>query len=157
MLFDDQITDEFWTNESDEWYTPRWLLESLGEFDLDPACGPRCLTSTARVKYPCNGLDLPWQGRVWLNPPFSNVTAWSKRMIQHNNGIMLVFGRTDAKWMHNALKASGGFFMFLGRVQFYCPSRPSSRCPLGCVLLPFGEGNKEAILKAGFKGMWLSC
>lgn len=27
------------TNNNDEWLTPRWLLELLGEFDLDP-CSP---------------------------------------------------------------------------------------------------------------------
>ena len=27
----------------------------------------------------CDGLDLPWAGRVWCNPPFSDVWAWIEK------------------------------------------------------------------------------
>lgn len=87
--------------KSVEWYTPAWVFEELGlEFDVDPA-SPHDMESQvpAKVKYTIfdNGLKKPWNGKVWLNPPYGPKTAvWIRRMIQHNNGIALVFSRTDA-------------------------------------------------------------
>lgn len=50
-------------NASDEWYTPREIIEALGEFDLDP-CAPMhplwptaksCTTSRTMVLYKTGG------------------------------------------------------------------------------------------------------
>lgn len=60
-------------NSTDEWYTPKEILEALGPFDLDP-CAPLVpLWNTAAVMYNKNddGLSKQWSGRVWLNPPYS--------------------------------------------------------------------------------------
>ena len=35
-------------NASDEWYTPREIIEALGEFDLDP-CAPQLVLPTPMV------------------------------------------------------------------------------------------------------------
>ena len=58
---------------SDEWYTPKEVLKALGRFDLDPCAPVRPLWPTAEVMYDrnMNGLSLKWEGRVWLNPPYS--------------------------------------------------------------------------------------
>ena len=60
------------THYSDEWYTPPTVPQSLGVFDLDPAAAPML---HAREKWGpgVDGLAREWQGRVWLNPPYSNV------------------------------------------------------------------------------------
>ena len=53
-------------NASDEWYTPREIIEALGEFDLDP-CAPMhlfglpqksCTTSRTMVLYKIGGANL---------------------------------------------------------------------------------------------------
>ncbi len=61
------------------WETPRELLQILysvfGRFDLDP-CSPtdnhRAASVRARVYYTASddGLNLPWHGKVFLNPPY---------------------------------------------------------------------------------------
>ena len=58
---------------SDEWYTPKEILDALGKFDLDPCAPIRPLWPTAEVMYDQNidGLSQIWEGRVWLNPPYS--------------------------------------------------------------------------------------
>jgi hypothetical protein len=67
----------------DDYYTPGPLVqavrEGMGGIDLDPASHvlankmhgiPRIYTEST------NGLERPWTGRVWLNPPFANWKAW---------------------------------------------------------------------------------
>lgn len=64
-------------NSTDEWYTPKEIIDALGEFDLDPCAPMRPLWRTARVMYnkEQDGLKQEWEGRVWLNPPYSRPTS----------------------------------------------------------------------------------
>lgn len=84
-------------NSTDEWYTPKEIIDALGEFDLDPCAPMRPLWRTARVMYnkEQDGLKQKWEGRVWLNPPYSRPTIehFITRMVEHNNGIALLFNR----------------------------------------------------------------
>ena len=52
------------TDASDEWYTPRWILDQLGEFDLDPCAATNPPWPTARTMYDRNadGLSRRWGG-----------------------------------------------------------------------------------------------
>lgn len=81
-------------NSTDEWYTPKGIIDALGEFDLDPCAPMRPLWRTARVMYnkEQDGLKQKWEGRVWLNPPYSRPTIehFITRMVEHNNGIALL-------------------------------------------------------------------
>lgn len=55
----------------DEWLTPPEILRALGEFDLDP-CAPVVRpweTAARHYTVQDDGLALPWEGRVWCNPP----------------------------------------------------------------------------------------
>lgn len=63
-------------NSTDEWYTPKEIIDALGEFDLDSCAPMRPLWRTARVMYnkEQDGLKQKWEGRVWLNPPYSRPT-----------------------------------------------------------------------------------
>src|SRR5881394_1418054 len=60
--------------DPDTWLTPRYILDQLGAFDLDPCSAEQtpnwteaklCLTKME------DGLALRWRGRVFMNPPFS--------------------------------------------------------------------------------------
>lgn len=81
------------SRETDERYTPAWIFAALGEtFDLDPASPPLGVSqvpASAVWTKEDDGLTQPWEGFVWLNPPFSNATAWADRFIAHGNGIWL--------------------------------------------------------------------
>lgn len=57
-----------------EWYTPQYIIEALGgKFDLDP-CAPFIEWHTANKCFTkeIDGLSMVWEGRVFLNPPYSN-------------------------------------------------------------------------------------
>lgn len=86
---------------SDDYWTPKWLFDALGiEFDIDVACppdGPPHTPATRWFTQETNGLAQPWEGRVWMNPPFSSTNDWAYRFMEHKNGICLVpMGKT--KW-----------------------------------------------------------
>jgi phage N-6-adenine-methyltransferase len=68
---------------SDEWPTPPWLVDQyaaeFGPFDLDPATTPGSAKAPAYFTEEDNGLTQPWKGRVWLNPPYSQVGKWMSK------------------------------------------------------------------------------
>jgi hypothetical protein len=87
--------------------TPKYIFDALKiHFDLDPAHPP------FETNVPCkryytetdDGLSKPWEGLVWVNPPFSASTPWIDKFIEHGNGIMLTqLSRSKAYlrlWQH---------------------------------------------------------
>ncbi|MBF2051936.1 MAG: ParB N-terminal domain-containing protein [Candidatus Sericytochromatia bacterium] len=63
---------------NNEWYTPAQFVEAarvvMGSIDVDPASSEIAnQTVKAKIFYTAetNGLDKPWPGNVWLNPPYS--------------------------------------------------------------------------------------
>jgi hypothetical protein len=84
----------------DEWLTPPEIVRSLGLFDLDPCSPVKRPWDTALRHFTVNddGLSLPWEGRVWLNPPYGKQTdKWMERMAGHERGTALIFARTETK------------------------------------------------------------
>lgn len=78
---------------SDDYLTPRWVFDMLDlTFDLDVAAPPWETHVPAARKFTKadDGLSQIWEGRVWMNPPYSAATAWVHRFIQHGNGIALL-------------------------------------------------------------------
>lgn len=43
------------TVSSDEWYTPKWMIDALGPFDLDPCSPKQSPFDTASVHWKCQG------------------------------------------------------------------------------------------------------
>src|SRR5258708_276631 len=70
--------------------SPRWIIDALGPFDLDPcAADPRpwdC--AEINLTQADAGLRGSWTGRVWLNPPFDRyqVGKWIRRLAEHGHG-----------------------------------------------------------------------
>lgn len=101
-----------------EWYTPGKYLEAaravMGGIDLDPAsCAEANETVQAGRYYTQeeNGLLLPWSGRVWCNPPYtqirpgkSSIKAWVEKLIasyrlgQVSEAVCLVPNDPSTRW-----------------------------------------------------------
>ena len=81
-------------NENNEYYTPKWVFNSLNvNFDLDvcaPTGGVEWIPAAAWFDETMDGLQQNWHGFVWCNPPYSNPTPFINKFIEHANGIMLV-------------------------------------------------------------------
>lgn len=109
---------------TDIWLTPKLIIDILGPFDLDPACPYKMPWKTAnymvRQSNPDEcGLILDWSGRVWCNPPFSNILPFAKKMIAHGNGIMLTPAKsTDSEWGQAILSTADVIFFKKRRISF---------------------------------------
>jgi len=110
-------------NATVDWYTPQWVFTNMGiSFDLDP-CAPKGGVPWIPAKHhyalPDDGLTLPWNGRIWCNPPYGKYTgAWLERMNKHRNGMALVFARTDTKWFHESVVKADAILFLKGRIAF---------------------------------------
>lgn len=149
--------------KSVEWYTPKWVFDSLGlSFDLDPASPHDMETMVpASTKFTVfdNGLKRPWFGRVWLNPPYGPKTGvWIRRMAEHANGIALVFSRTDASWCQDAMRSASAMLFVAGRIEFI-PGKENahkkSRCGAGTVIFAWGPECVDALRNLSDRGIFI--
>lgn len=137
---------------SDEWYTPQSLVRSLGKFDLDPCAGP-CNHAAENVRPGDCGLSMKWRGRVWLNPPYREISRWLERMIAHGNGILLVNARPETNWFQNTAAHATALFFPKGRIKFERPDGGDKNPPVGSCLMAFGKRNALALAKCGLPGL----
>lgn len=100
------------SSASDEWYTPPETLELarlvLGGIDLDPASNDlaqRWIQAGTYYTQNDDGLSLPWEGRVWLNPPYGVQTGqWTQKATESldsgsvTEAIILVRPAAGAAW-----------------------------------------------------------
>jgi hypothetical protein len=115
-------------SETSEWWTPPFIFDSLNcQFDLDPCSpGPGHWVPANRVyTIEDDGLVQPWEGLVWMNPPFggrNGQVPWLKKFMIHGNGIALVSALTSSGWFHDwATKAET--LVFPAREDQVHPSR----------------------------------
>jgi DNA N-6-adenine-methyltransferase (Dam) len=131
--------------------TPRWIIEALGPFDLDPcAADPRpwdC--AKGNLCEADDGLRHSWGGRVWLNPPFDRykVAGWIARLGEHGRGTALLHARTETEWFRICWSKASAFLFMPQRLTFVkpdgtlCTTRSGERANSGAppVLVAFGD------------------
>jgi hypothetical protein len=109
--------------QSDVWLTPPHIIEVLGPFDLDPASPVERPWPTATKHYTPieDGLKQPWQGTIWLNPPYGlQIGEWLARLREHGDGFALIFARTETKSFFDNVWGGADAILFLkGRIAFY--------------------------------------
>lgn len=146
------------------WLTPPHILKALGEFDLDPcACCPPRPWDTAKVHYTIDddGLSKDWgnNNRVWINPPYGNEAInWLKKLSEHNNGITILFARTETKMFFDYVWPCASSLLFLkGRLTFCradgTPGKTNSGGP--SVLISYGKENALSLRDCGLPGKWI--
>lgn len=146
--------------ETDEWLTPPEIFSSLGEFNLDP-CSPhpdRRPWPTAKNHFhkEMDGLSQNWQGRVWLNPPYSReAVKWLRKLAKHGNGIALIFARTETSWFFESVWSKADAILFFkGRLYFHRVDGTRARANAGApsCLVAYGENNVAALENCGLTG-----
>ena len=146
---------------TDEWYTPKEIIDSLGKFDLDPCAPISPLWQTAKIMYnkSDDGLTKEWEGRVWLNPPYSKPLMWQfvEKLSEHGNGIALLFSRCDSHKFQDIIFAKATGMMFLrNRIKFFRPDGTRGDSPgCGSILIAFGEENAEVLRTCDLTGKYV--
>lgn len=141
------------------WLTPPEIVEALGPFDLDPCAAPSPRpwpTAAMHFVETDDGLQMPWHGRVWCNPPFGKHTAaWLERMALHGNGIALTFARTETEMFQRWVWPYAALVMFLAkRPHFHLPdgSRAKGNSGGPICLIAYGDDNAYALDRSGLPG-----
>jgi len=151
-----------------EWYTPQEYIESarrvMGAIDLDPASSE---VAQERVKAGAfftiedDGLLQPWQGRVWLNPPYAQPAIqhfMEKVTGEHLKGairqaIVLTHNYTDTRWFHIGVSGASAICFTRGRIGFLNPEGKKAAPTQGQAFFYYGESTaafREEFSKYGF-------
>ena len=143
-----------------EWYTPPSVFEALNtEFDLDtcsPEGGIPWIPAKKYLTKKEDGLVTPWDGFVWCNPPYGKATAvWLEKMQKHNNGIALVFSRTDCKWFHDYVATADVILFKKGRISFIDihGNKGDSGAGNGSIFIGYGVKAKQVLQESNIEGV----
>jgi phage N-6-adenine-methyltransferase len=100
-------------SDENEWYTPARYLDAarevLGGIDLDPASSEEAnkrVRATSLWTADDDGLEQPWHGHIWLNPPYGGLAEkFTQRLVAEHAAasieaaVLLVNAHcTDTKW-----------------------------------------------------------
>lgn len=160
----DSRTQKNKTVSSDEWYTPKWIIDALGPFDLDP-CSPAVRpfdTATVHWTKEQDGLMMPWgkkeDVRVWLNPPYSRplIGLFVEKMAVHDNGIALLVNRQDnVMWQEVIFPTAVSMIFMRHRVKFLTPDGKASSPFFGSCLVAWGKHNDDVLRHCGIEGKYV--
>jgi DNA N-6-adenine-methyltransferase (Dam). len=116
------------TSLKDVWQTPDEVLTMLGEIDLDPCAGldtNHGETNFRNITH--DGLESDWFGRVFVNPPFSEKSAWLEKSIEERENTECIFvltpDSTDTiSWWHEYIASEADYIWFSeGRISYVVP------------------------------------
>lgn len=126
-----------------EWYTPPEYIEAaravMGSIDLDPATSDIANKTVQASHYytvEMNGLEKPWFGNVWMNPPYSSdkIGAFIDKLVaerpNYDNAIVLVNNATETAWFTKMIGIASAVCFPHGRIKFIDTQGKSSGAPL---------------------------
>jgi ParB family chromosome partitioning protein len=128
------------TGES-EWYTPPEYIAAalavMGGIDLDPASTAIANDIVGAALYYTeddDGLTRPWEGRLWLNPPYAQPACdrFVARLAREWDGgtikaaCALVNNATETGWFQQAAGRASAVCFPRGRVKFWHPDREAT-------------------------------
>lgn len=135
--------------------TPPELFDPLNErfgFTLDVAASAHNAKCPRWYGIEADGLEQPWLGRVWCNPPYSNLYAWTcKAWLEWGTGrtelivMLLPANRPEQDWWHDQIEPYRDrpgrplrVEFLRGRRRFILPGQtevlPNQRPPFGVCL-----------------------
>jgi phage N-6-adenine-methyltransferase len=132
-------------------------LTGVRHFDLDVAASRQNALAADFFDARFSGLERGWWGRVWCNPPYSEIRPWvEKAEAEHRRGrtlaivMLLPANRTEQGWWQDLIepgRRSGelGVWFLRGRRRFdrpgWTPPAKGDRPPFGlCVIRWGGKG-----------------
>lgn len=140
----------------DEFYTPRWLLELVGDVTVDPCWSPDSCVRPDRaidVRSGRDGLVERWIETpfdvAFANFPFSNGAAWlakgaaeGARCEQMRGGVVVLLGPAypgDGPWARHVWPSVRAVGYLDGRIEFHRPDGTLEQKGRGHALMVFGD------------------
>lgn len=139
---------------TDEWYTPSYVFDALGcIFDLDVASPePPNPWIPAHRFITADSLTSPWDGFVWMNPPFggrNGLVPWLDKFFSHGNGVALTPDRTSAPWWQTYATKADCILFVAGKIKFIgADGKPGNSPAQGTTLMAIGERGCAALRQA---------
>lgn len=125
------VTSSAKTGGSDNWSTPSVVFAAIQRrfagvsgFNLDAAASKDNAKCLHYYDEALNGLEQPWRGNVFINPPYSGVADWIAKGLKEyrerriDKAVFLVPARTDTRWFHTAVVNCADVFLLKGRIKF---------------------------------------
>ena len=142
--------------DTQSWITPKWIIDALGPFDLEPCAADPRPWDCAKRNYTHAGLSQLWVGRVWLNPPFHRyeVARWVRALAQHGEGTALLHARTEAAWFEPVWEEARSILFLAERLYFHYPdgTRAEANSGAPACLCAFGEEDHKRLAVSGIAG-----
>jgi site-specific DNA-methyltransferase (adenine-specific) len=138
----------FYSSKTDMWATPQDFFDALDaefHFTLDARAVKENAKCEAYYTPEQDGLDQPWTGRVWCNPPYGrNVGQWVKKAHDTASGggfvVMLLPARTDTRWFHDYIYGKTEVRFIKGRLKF---GSCQNAAPFPSMVVIFGGEHKN--------------
>lgn len=113
-------------------YEPVLLALGITEFGTDPCTN---LHATVPAKYrimlPVDGLQAPWTGSLWCNPPYSKPRPWVERCCFHSSrdavAALLSGDFSTSMWEGLIWPTSTLVVLLHKRPRFFNPARPDRK------------------------------
>lgn len=137
-----------------EWYTPAVYLDAvkavLGTIDLDPASSLKAQEAVQAARFftaEDDGLFQAWQGRIWLNPPYTQPLIWQfvRRLVSEvdaghvSEALLLTHNYSDTSWFQHAQAHAQRLCFTKGRIRFVDPDGRPAAPTQGQVFFYFGH------------------
>lgn len=134
-----------------DWGTPWDFFKAqdakFGPFDLDVCATPENAKCARFYTPEQNGLDRPWTGRCWMNPPFGReIGKWVRKASEEVRKkaecvVCLLPARTDTAWWHDYIERNAARIIFLrGRLTF---EGAENSAPFPSVIVVFKKQSRD--------------
>lgn len=138
----------FYSSKTDMWATPQDFFDALDaefHFTLDACAVKENAKCEAYYTPEQDGLDQPWTGRVWCNPPYGRkLGQWVKKAHDTASGggfvVMLLPARTDTRWFHDYIYGKTEVRFIKGRLKF---GSCQNAAPFPSMVVIFGGEHKN--------------
>lgn len=123
------VVDAATKQETDEWSSPRELVEPLNDatdgFDLDPCSGAeQSPFADETFTESDDGLSQDWFGDVWVNPPYSEMADWTEKAaaeVKRGNADSVVYlckGDSSTEWWQSGAEQTAAICAIDHRLKF---------------------------------------